>query len=306
MMVHMPRAEASLANLEVFCRTFELGSFTRAAVALGLTPQAASRALARLEQHLGATLFRRSTRKLEPTDAGRGYYARSRQALDLLATGARELATDDVARGTVRISVGTPWAHHQLLPALARFSRTHPGVSLVVHLDHRNIDFVRDGFDVAIRVGTIRDQSLVARSLGDHAVGLFAAPSYLAQHPAPRHVTDLARHRCIGFVVPGSGRLMPWELAGKTVAPTVAITVQGDPLGAITLAREGAGIVQTYDFVVARALSRGELVEVLPSARGSARRFSLLYPRGVIQPPAVKAVVAAIVQAARADGSRSA
>src|SRR5512139_2995361 len=123
----MARTEASVANLEVFCRTFELGNFTRAAIDLGLTPQAASRALARLEEHLGTTLFRRTTRRLEPTDAGRTYYARCRQALDLLAAGERELS-NEVAdeRGTVRISVGTPWGHHQLLPALAQLVRVHP------------------------------------------------------------------------------------------------------------------------------------------------------------------------------------
>ncbi|MGZ7142625.1 LysR family transcriptional regulator, partial [Streptococcus pyogenes] len=82
-------------NVEVFCRTFELGNFTRAAVDLGMTPQAASRALARLEGHLGVTLFRRTTRSLEPTDAGRTYYARCRQALDLLARGEHELASSD-------------------------------------------------------------------------------------------------------------------------------------------------------------------------------------------------------------------
>src|SRR4051794_16870160 len=91
--VQMARAiESSVANLEVFVRTYELGNFTRAAAALGPTPQAASRALGRLEDHLGATLFRRTTRNLEPTDAGRLYYAHCRQALDLLARGERELS----------------------------------------------------------------------------------------------------------------------------------------------------------------------------------------------------------------------
>src|SRR5213075_326743 len=99
------RNDASLANVEVFCRTFELGNFTRAAADLGLTPQAASRALGRLEDLVGTTLFRRTTRNVVPTDAGRAYYARCRQALDLLSSGQRELASaSEVERGTVRIS----------------------------------------------------------------------------------------------------------------------------------------------------------------------------------------------------------
>jgi DNA-binding transcriptional LysR family regulator len=288
------RIDASLANLEVFCRTFELGNFTRAAVDLGLTPQAASRALGRLEDELGITLFRRTTRVLEPTDAGRAYYARCRQALDLLAIGKRELDVTD-ERGIVRISVGTPWGHYRLAPVLAAFQRAHPNIEVVVQIDNRNVDFVRDGFDLAIRLGAIRDQTLVARKLGDATLGIFASPAYLAEHPAPRRAADLANHRCICFVMPGSGRLLPWELAADSLTPPTMLRVQGDALGTITLAREGAGLVQAYHFAVARELARGELVEVLESERGAARPFSLLYPKGVTQTPAVKKLVSAVL-----------
>ena len=291
--------DASLANLEVFCRTFERGNFTRAAADLGLTPQAASRALARLEAHLGATLFRRSTRNLEPTDAGRAYYARCRQALDLLETGERELSTTaNVEGGTVRISVGTPWGHYRLAPALAGFSRLHPTINLGVQIDNRNIDFVRDGFDLAIRLGIVRDQTLVARKLGDFALGVYASPDYLAAHPAPRRVSDLAQHRCIGFVMPGSGRLLPWQFARDVeLTPQIAIGVKGDPLGTISLARAGGGLVQTYEFAVAADVARGALVEVLAHERGATRVFSLLYPKGIVQTPAVKALIAHLLAA---------
>ena len=292
-----PRIDASIGNLEVFCRTFELGNFTRAAVDLGLTPQAASRALARLEGHVGATLFRRTTRNLEPTEAGRAYYTRCRQALDLLAGGAKELASQiGSERGTIRISAGTPWGHHRLLPALAAFARTHTNIELVVQIDNRNIDFVRDGYDLAIRLGEIRDQTLIARSLGSPEVGIYGSPAYLAEHPAPRTAADLATHRCIGFVMPGSGRQLPWELACGDVTPQTAFKIQGDVLAMITLAREGAGLLQIYDFAVARELARGELVEVLASERGASRPFSLLYPRSVTQTPAVKKLVAFLVK----------
>jgi DNA-binding transcriptional LysR family regulator len=297
------RIDASLANLEVFCRTFELGNFTRAAVDLGLTPQAASRALGRLEDEVGVTLFRRTTRVLEPTEAGRAYYARCRQALDLLAGAKREL---DVTgeRGLVKISVGTPWGHHRLVPALAAFARAHPNIEIVVQIDNRNIDFVRDGYDLAIRLGTIRDLTLVARKLGEAALGIYASPSYLADHPAPRRAAELANHRCIGFVMPGSGRLLPWELAdGSAITPPAMLRVQGDVLGTIALARAGAGLVQTYQFAVARELERGELVEVLESERGAARPFSLLYPKGVTQTQAVKKLVAAITASERSSRS---
>jgi DNA-binding transcriptional LysR family regulator len=289
----MARAiESSVANLEVFVRTYELGNFTRAAVALGLTPQAASRALGRLEDHLGATLFRRTTRNLEPTDAGRLYYAHCRQALDLLVRGERELSRGrgDEA-GTIKISVGTTWAHHQFLPALAQFRREHPRINVEVQIDNRNVDFVRDGFDFAIRMGAVKDQSLVARKLGAFAVGVFASPAYLAQHPAPKTPAELAQHTCIGFVMPGSGRLLPWTFAGDIeLVPAAELRVQGDVLGCVTLARAGAGLVHIYDFVVEREIARGELAEVLVNHRATSRPFSLLYPKGVVLSPAARAL----------------
>jgi DNA-binding transcriptional LysR family regulator len=292
--------DASLANLEVFCRTFELGSFTRAAVDLGLTPQAASRALGRLEATLDATLFRRTTRSLEPTDAGRAFYGRCRQALDLLATGERELSgSARTERGTVRFSVGTILGHHRILPALAAFTRRHPNIDVVVQIDNRTIDFVRDGFDFAIRLGVIREHTLVARKLGDFALGVYASPAYLAEHPAPQRAADLARHRCIGFVMPGSGRILPWQLASGDVAPPIAVRVQGDVLGTLALARAGGGLVQTYEFAAADDVARGQLVEVLARERGAARRFSIVYPESVVHTPAVKALVAHLLAAAK-------
>ena len=299
---HSP--DPGLGNLEVFCRTFERGNFTRAAVDLGLTPQAASRALARLEAYLGTTLFRRTTRNLEPTDAGRAYYARCRQALDLLATGERELSVaagaGDGEHGSVRISVGTPWGHHRLTPALAAFGRGHPNINVSIQIDNRNIDFVRDGYDFAIRLGQVRDQTLVARKLGDFALGIYASPDYLTRHPPPRSAEDLAHHLCIGFVMPGSGRLLRWELAsGAPAMPKIAVRVQGDVLATIAFARAGAGLVQTYAFAVARELARGELVEVLAAERGATRTFSLLYPKGVVQTPAVKKLIAFLVADAK-------
>jgi DNA-binding transcriptional LysR family regulator len=293
--------ESSVPNLEAFCRAYEQGSFTRAAELLGVTPQAVSRAVGRLEVRLGATLFRRTTRSVEPTDAGRAYYGACRPALSLLEAGERlvsRAARDE--RGTVRISVPTTWGHHRFLPALARFRREHPGIDVVVQIENRNIDFVRDGFDLAIRMGEVRDQGLVARKLGDFALGVFASPGYLAERPAPSSPAELAQHACIGFLLPSTGRLLPWRFGGgHEVMPIAALRVAGDVLGTIALARAGAGLVQTYDFLVEGPLARGELCEVLAPFRGASRPFSLLYPRGVVQGKAVRRLVAFVVAEAR-------
>jgi DNA-binding transcriptional LysR family regulator len=298
--------ESSLANVEAFCRAYEQGSFTRAAGLLGITPQAASRAVGRLEARLGVTLLRRTTRSVEATDAGRAYYEACRQALALIETGERLVAgAAGDERGTVRVSVPTTWGHHRFLPALARFRRLHPGINVLVQIDNRNVDFVREGFDLAIRMGEVRDQTLVARKLGDFALGVFASPSYLAERPAPASPDDLARHACVGFVLPSTGRVLPWRFGGgREITPPPGLRVAGDVLGAITLARAGAGLVQIYDFLVEGELDRGELGEVLAPFRGASRPFSLLYPQGVVQSRAVRRLVAFLMDERAAPPGR--
>lgn len=299
--------ESSVPTLEAFCLAYELGSFTRAAARLGVTPQAASRAVGRLEARLGVTLFRRTTRRVEPTEAGRAYYGACRQALSLLEAGERlvsRAARDE--RGTVRISVPTTWGHHRFLPALARFRREHPGVDVVVQIENRNVDFVRDGFDLAVRMGAVTDGGLVARKLGDFALGVFASPGYLAERPAPQAPADVARHACIGFLMPSTGRMLPWRFAGGLeIVPDAPLRVTGDVLGTIALARAGAGLVHTYDFLVEAPLARGELCEVLAPFRGATRPFSLLYPRGVVQGKAVRRMVAFLLAEAREGAPRA-
>ncbi len=279
----MQRTLGTLPNLEVFCLTFETGSFTRAAEKLGLTPQATSRAVARLEAALGVTLFRRTTRSLAPTDEARRYYAACHSALATLDEAERELSQGQRApRGEVRISMPTTYGSHRLLPSLGRFRERFPDIQVVAHVSNRNVDFVRDGFELAVRMGTHADPTVVRRSLGDFSLGLFASPRYLARRPAPTTVGELAAHLGIAFVMPSSGRTLPWEIIDegirRALPPPNPYRVSGDVLGAIALAVAGVGVVQTYDFLVERERAAGELVEVLPHLRGATRPFALLYP----------------------------
>ncbi len=170
MNVQMTQA-STLPNLATFCAAFELGSFSLAARRLGVTPQAASRSVARLEEALGVTLFRRTTRSLTPTQAAREYYHTAHQALVLLTRAEQALKRDDKATsGVVRLSAPTTFGHHRLLPSLAAFRERYPSIELDLHIGNRNVDFVREGFDFAVRLGQIREYGLVARKLGDFAI----------------------------------------------------------------------------------------------------------------------------------------
>jgi DNA-binding transcriptional LysR family regulator len=296
--------DSSLPNLLAFCRTVECESFTLAAKSLRVTPAAVSRAVARLEHALGATLFRRTTRELRATAKGRAYYEKCVVALRLLADGERELAEQDdsaVVRGLVRLSVPTTFGPHYLLPRMAGFRVQYPAIELEIQVSNQNIDFVREGFDLAVRMGTVADSGVVARKLGSFAVGVFASPKYLARCGIPKSVAALGKHECIAFAMPRTGRILPWIFSNPPAEflPPSNIRVVEDPSGAIALCRAGEGLFQTYPFMVESELQRGELVEVLASHAGCTRRFSLLYPKDATRSKAVKAVTDFILARAR-------
>lgn len=295
----------TLPNLEAFCRTYETGSFTKAARILALTPQATSRSVARLEQVLGVTLFRRTTRSLAATEEARRYYEQCSRALALLADGERELSRGATEpEGRVRISAPTTYGHHLLLPSLGAFAERYPRIRVDVSISNQNVDLVRGGFDLAIRRGPARDTSLVARKLGDFTLGVYGSSTYLARHHAPRTPEDLASHDCVTFVMPSSGRALPWTFAGgKRFVPNARYRCSDDVLGVITLARAGVGLVQVFGFLVSEDIERGKLVEVLAPYRGQGSSFSLLYPKLVERPPAVRAMIDFIVGNARTPGA---
>jgi len=285
---------STLPNLLVFVTAFQLGSFSKAARQLGMTPQAASRAVLRLEQTLGVALFRRTTRSITPTEAAQAYYRTASEALDLLTRAELDVSRQRQQRaGVVRLSAPTTFAHHRLLPSLAGFRERHPNIELELHVGNRNIDFAAEGYDLAIRMGAIREAGLVARKLGDFGLGVYGSPDYFARHGTPKQPAQLASHACIGFIMPSTGRLLPWTFVPRPEAwtPPAAVRCAEDVLATITLARAGVGLVQIYDFLVERDLERGLLVEVLRDFRGRSRPFSLVYPRTPERTPAARAVI---------------
>ncbi|MFT7582070.1 MAG: DNA-binding transcriptional LysR family regulator [Myxococcota bacterium] len=295
---------AKLRSLETFCLTVELGGFTAAAKALGITPQAASRSVSRLEVSIGAVLFRRNTRHVEPTDAGRQYYESARIALQTLAD-AESRITEDEPAGDVRISVPTTYGHHRFLPLLADFQRAFPRIHVEVEVDNRNIDFVRGGFDLAIRMGTLDDASFIARRLGDFPLGVYGSPDYLARAGTPTSPADLADHACAVFVMPRTGRSLPWTFdpGPERHVPYASVRIRHDPLGLVSYARAGGGLIQFYSFLVEAEVARGELQEVLGAYRGRARPFSLIYPRDAVGRLAVRTLVDHIVAGSAPDRS---
>jgi len=294
--MHRQFDDLMLGSVELFCLAGELGGFTVAATAAGVTPAAVSRAVARLEARLGVRLFVRSTRQIRLTDAGRVYMEQCRQALSQFADAERMATGEDTQlSGRLRISVPTTYGHHRLLPILPAFHREHPNVRLDLHISNRNVGFAEEAFDLAIRVRPQSDSTMIVRHLEDAPLVVIASPAYLKDHRAPKTLKDLDDHECIQFDLPSSGRRIPWLFRdGKEdieYETESCFAVSEDVLGGVTLARAGAGLFQTYRFVVERELAEGTLVEVLPAFGGRSRPYNLLYPHSRFVPPRVRAFI---------------
>lgn len=285
-----------LGSIELFCLAAEEGSFTAAALSAGVTPAAVSRSVARLEERLGVRLFVRTTRSIRLTEGGRSYYEQCRQALTQLVEAERGVMGRQLEpTGTLRISLPTTYGHHRILPLLAEFRGRYPKVSVDIHLSNRNIDFVGEGYDAAIRVRAQPDSTLIARLLEDAALVVIATPEYLARVGEPVSLAELERHECIQFELPSSGRRISWlfheDGEPREILGEGGYVCSDDVLGGVTLAKSGAGLFQTYRFIVERELADGTLVEVLKDFGGRSRPFSLLYPHGRHVPLRLRAFI---------------
>jgi DNA-binding transcriptional LysR family regulator len=285
-----------LGSIELFCLAAEEGSFTAAALSAGVTPAAVSRSVARLEERLGTRLFVRTTRSIRLTEGGRSYYEQCRQALAQLVDAEREvMGKQQEPSGILRISLPTTYGHHRVLPLLPEFRRLYPKVQVEVHLSNRNIDFVGEGYDMAVRVRAQPDSTLIARLLEDARLVVVATPEYLERAGTPMTLGDLQQHNCIQFELPSSGRRITWLFneGGKEreVLTSGGYLCSDDVLGGVTLAKNGAGLFQTYRFIVERELAEGSLVEVLQPYGGRSRPFTLLYPHSRHVPLRLRAFV---------------
>lgn len=285
-----------LGDVEAFLAVAEHGSFTAGAVALSTTPSVLSRAVTRLEARLGNQLLRRTTRRIGLTDAGRQYLEQARAAFTLLDEAEREAQGEEgELKGRVRLSVPTTYGHYRLPPLLARFAQKHPRVRVELNITNRNVDLVAEGFDLAIRLGHLPDSGLVARKLEDAALCLVASPGYLRRSGRPQSLDALQQHVCLPFVMPSTGRIAPWVFkdGGQDVEwlPPSTLQVSGDVLGVVSLAAQGVGICQSYDFIVRQQLEQGGLVELLPALRGRTRPFSVVYAPHRRQSAATRALI---------------
>ncbi|HEY0956776.1 MAG TPA: LysR family transcriptional regulator [Roseateles sp.] len=284
-----------LRAIAVFTQAAELGSLRQAAAAQGITPQAASQALAQLEAHLGVRLFHRTTRSLSLTEEGErflGAAAPGFQALQRALLGARQ--GRDAIAGPLRIAAPRSIMLPVLWPVLEAFCAAHPEVEPDVQLDDRIGDWVQERVDVGFRAGSPPSDGVIARHLLPLQLIVCASPDYIARHGAPQSIDELARHRCSGFRHPSTGKAMPWEFAvgGEIVARDVAAVVMTNDVELEANAVvAGQCIGQLVGVTAAPLIRAGRLVPLLTAHVAQHLGLYLYYGSRVAQPARVRAFI---------------
>lgn len=253
--------------LIAFVAVIDTGSFSNAAERLGQTPSGVSRTISRLEDQLGMTLMRRTTRRLQLTDEGSWLLGRARSLLTELANTEQEAqARRSQPAGLVRVNAATPALDHLLAPLVPDFLEAYPLVQLELVSGETYVDLIEERADLGIRIGALPDSTLNARRLGASRLRVLAAPGYLDKHGTPQDVGALTSHRTLGFAAPAS--LNTWPLAhaggeGWTVSPQV-LASSGETVRHLALC--GAGVASLSDFLTRADVAAGRLVPVLESA----------------------------------------
>jgi DNA-binding transcriptional LysR family regulator len=281
-----------LEHIRVFARAVETGSFTAVAAELGSSQPTISRQISALEDHLGVRLMQRTTRALTLTDEGRAYYQHARALLDAAETAAASVKPGSASiSGMLRIAAPLAFARLHLMPRMAAFLARHPDLRTDWVLGDRPIDLVEEGIDLAIRIGLITDQALIARRIGEMRRITVATPAYWAKHGRPLHPVDLRAHDCIVYT--GLATVDDWHFMGPDGAP-ITVKVGGRirvsaSEGMRSAVLEGLGVAVVPTWLFTDEVDRGIIDRVLTDYEPAPLPIQAVTPSNRMVPPRVRA-----------------
>jgi len=282
-----------LGPMRTFVRVVEAGSFTAVAVEQNTTQPTISRQVAALEEHLGARLLTRTTRALALTDDGRAFYEHALRALEAIgeaenAVGRRQAKPT----GTLRLAVPVVLGRRHIVPRLSRFLARYPEVAIDLSMSDGFVDLVEQGIDLAIRVGEITDESLVARKIGTVRRLTVASPAYLKARGTPRTPEDLQRHDCIVYTRLATGNRWYFESKDGPLSVTVVGRYRVDNSEAV---REGVlaglGIAVIPAFAFSNEITEGAVKVLLKPYEPRLLPLNALYASRRYVPPRVRAMI---------------
>ena len=284
---------AYLDNIAVFVRVIELGNLSAAGRDLRISPAVASNRIKELEKHLGARLFNRTTRQLSPTEHGRIFYEGAKKVLDAVSEAdAAVSALSGQPRGTIRVTAPLGMGRRLIASGIPEFHDRYPDIEVRLRLSDRHVDIMKEGIDVAFRLGHLEDSSLRMRGVMDCERVLAAAPAYLEKRGEPTEPQQLVsdRHDCLLLRFPGALDYM-WTLNTPEGPRKFEIrgpfdSDDGDVITGWALA--GRGIINKPRFDIEPFIRDGRLKIILPQNQPSPIQLAAVYPHRKFQDPKVR------------------
>jgi DNA-binding transcriptional LysR family regulator len=253
------------AEINAFVRVVDNGSFSAAGRELDMTTSTLSKLISRLEERLGVRLLQRTTRRLHLTAEGDAFYCRAQQVLVAMDEAEAEVVKTGLSpRGLLRLHCGTAFGTHQLAPAVPDFLQRYPNVKLDISITDQLPELSDSCFDLALRIGTMDDSSIIARRICDLERIICAAPDYLERAGTPRTPDDLQGHNCLWITSLPDLRRWPFDtLNGVRIVQVDGSVAANSAETVLQLAIAGAGITRLTDIAVSAALQSGLLVPIL-------------------------------------------
>jgi DNA-binding transcriptional LysR family regulator len=254
-----------LDDIEAFLAIVEEGSLTAAARRLRRSLQSISRSLAALERSLAVQLIRRTTRRLQSTEAGSAFYRRVKPAFQEMTEARLEAANQQAElSGLLRLGGPVLFATAHMVPVICDLRQRHPAIEVELKVSDREVDLVAERLDLAVRIRQMRDSTLKARRLGELRVVVFGSPAYLARHGRPRHPDELAGHQCVVRLTERDDEAWPFRVAGRRRLVRVRGRLRTDSTAAANTAVAcGAGLGWAPLWLVRDLVDRGEVEIVL-------------------------------------------
>lgn len=281
------------SEMSVFVEVARKGSFSAAARRLQLSPSAVSKLITRMEERLGSRLFNRTTRKLSLTEGGQRYFTRCVEILVDIDTAEDLLAGYQQApKGELSVSCSPGFARFQLLPMIPRFLEQYPQLDLNLQTSGEKVDLVSHNIDVAIRLGKLKDSSLVARKLGGSHRIVCASPDYLKTHGTPKKPDDLLNHNCL--TIAADSDFNRWALNRGSRQKIVAVSgnlVSNSVDSLYEMALQGQGIINLAEFIVGPELRSGRLVPLFKGYKSDSQQVHAVYPHRLHLPAKVRVFI---------------
>ncbi len=291
-----------LENMKAFVASVESESFSEAGRRLHLSANVVSHRIQMLEKHLGCRLFNRTTRRMSLTEQGRVYYEAITEALRLIEAAESNVSElGALPRGALRVTAPLHLGRRLVAQVAARYQEIHPEIDVRLRLSEHTLDLIAESIDVALRLATFEDSSMIMRKVSQVERIVCAAPSYLDRAGVPNRPQDLLAHQCL-LLRFASLRELRWMLTdeGRDLAVPVTGHLEADDGDVLTVwAVEGRGIVVKPRFEVADALADGRLVPLLEKNPPKPATLAVLYPARQLVPLKVKAFADMLVDEGR-------